>query len=165
MDCNEEDYRKRLHNTCTCINCTFVRLWYAVTGDSFVVDVTYVYSKGICGYLSKYLGKGMYSDDRQIMKDRGIVRLWSCSRNWERGFMMQRRGTVEKAWVKTGFAYGENEMAKYMSKTTAGHWSLEQVGTPLAMKIMRERKSDAYAAIHEKIRSGRIGRGRGFGAV
>jgi len=57
--------------------------WYAVTGDSYIVDVRPIRSVyGIGWYLGKYLLKGFH--DREEMVQLGFIRRWSASRNWPR---------------------------------------------------------------------------------
>ncbi len=154
-DCGSISYEKRLRNSCTCFNCYMVRAWYTITGDSFVVDVKRVYSGGVAPYLTKYLAKSMRGDDREIMANRGIKRLWSCSRNWIRGSKMQRRGTLDKAWVSHSFGYGEDRFSKLLAKTSKGHWALEQVGTNLAKRLYQDKEFARYAHIYETLRSNR----------
>lgn len=152
-DCGAVDYKGRVEGLCSCFNCDMVRIWYGITGDSYVVDVTKVYSDGIVNYLTKYLAKSMRGGDRDILKARGMGRLWSTSRNWTRGSQMQRRGTVEGAWVSTGFAYGKDRFSEQLVKRSSKHWALEQVGTDMAVALYKDREFQRYAYIHEAIRS------------
>jgi len=154
VDCGQWDYQLRRDGECSCVTCYLCRLWYRVTGDSYVVDCTYVYSHGVAGYLAKYLQKGMYGEDRQILAERGIKRLWSTSRNWSRRGLMMRRGTVEKAWVDHSFKYGNNSLDRYMIKSTKDHPMLEQVGSPMAHKMVIAKRGARYAISDEKIRRG-----------
>ena len=154
VQCNIIRYQDRLKGDCPCLNCLLCRAWYTITGDSYVVDVTKVYSHGVAGYLVKYLAKAMQGGDREILYNRGIKRLWSCSRNWPRDTQMQRRGTVDKAWVRHSFAYGQNSWSDKLSITGRHHWALQQVGTNTALRLWAEREFNRYAHVYETLRSG-----------
>ncbi len=158
-DCGSVSYKNRLYSKCTCFNCILVRYWYIITGDSFVVDVTKVYSKGVAPYLTKYLAKSMQGGDREILESRGIKRLWSCSRNWSRGAHMQRRGTVDKAWIDHSFAYGKDRLSDRIAKESKSHWAMKQVGTNLAQQLYQDKEFSRYAHVYETLRS-RSGRDR-----
>ncbi len=151
--CRELSYLNRRQNKCSCANCYFVKLWYTITLDSWVVDVTKVYSDGIAVYLTDYLAKSMRSQDRQILLERGIKRLWSCSTNWQRGALMQRRGTVEKVWISHAFEYGQDNKTDKYVKEVADHWALEQVGTNWAKQLARNKEFDRYAHVYETLRN------------
>lgn len=151
--CREINYSVRRQNKCSCGNCQLIKLWYSVTHDSWVVDVQRVYSQGVAPYLTKYLAKSMRTNDRQLFKERGITRLWSCSRNWQRGAFMQRRGTVEKAWISHEFEYGRDKTTDKYVKKVANHWALEQVGTNWAKQLAQEKGFERYAYVYEALRS------------
>lgn len=64
-----------------CLNHEIAKVWHAVTGDSFVVDVDAVRTeKGLSEYLSKYLDKGMAEWGK--LNELGFQRRWNCSRNF-----------------------------------------------------------------------------------
>lgn len=73
---------------------------------------------------------------------------------------MMRRGTVEKAWVDHGFKYGVSEMDLWTIKNGAKHPMLEQMGSPMAHKLVIEKRGARYAISDEKIRLGSASRRR-----
>jgi len=64
-----------------CLEHEWARLWYEVTGDSFVVDARQIAgADGAARYMTKYLVKGMMTWDE--LSELGFMRRWSTSRNW-----------------------------------------------------------------------------------
>lgn len=74
------------------------RMWWEVTGDSWVVDVREVSSPGGCAaYLGKYLGKSM-ADYRFRLLELGYLRRFQRSNNWPAVERMQFEATIEDLW-------------------------------------------------------------------
>ena len=112
-------------------------MWYEITGDSWIVDVRVAsVGPGAGGYLAKYLIKG--NKQRSQLEAMGFIRRYTRSRGFPAGLQMRRRGTVEKAWARTGFAYGKKFLkAEEEARTNP---LFEQVGTDMAKVMAEERK-------------------------
>jgi hypothetical protein len=123
---------------CECWEHRFSRVWYEITGDSFVVDFREVYSpEGAGAYLGKYLEKTMDSGTvRQRLEELGFLRRFTTSRNFPRGSLTMY-GTIIGAWTRhywrEGF-YADNEVKKgrYADRL------LERVGDPIAIRLQEE---------------------------
>ncbi len=123
-----------LRSACMCIMHEFSHNWYSITKDSFVTDVRKIYDiEGAAWYLAKYLSKAMYGPQRQKIIQKGYLRRYFTSGHWPRGAQMRRLGTVLKAWVGNGFAYGppNNDLVSW-SKTQP---LMRQVGTDMAKEL------------------------------
>lgn len=132
----------KVHRTCKvdCLIHEWGKAWYAVTGDSFVVDAREGYSPArLANYLGKYLSKGFYH--RQDLKDLGFKRRWSCARNWPKPKKMETRMSSEGGWDKVEMVKGYG-MRDYLSRRADADqhsYQLEQVGDDLRMELSKAR--------------------------
>ncbi len=96
--------KKWLNGPCQCLHHVVCRLWYEVTGDSYVVDVRPIIgdAKGVSLYLAKYLMKGALGEQRQLLESIGFSRRWSRTRGfpWPE---VRLRGSVEDSMVSFEF--------------------------------------------------------------
>lgn len=73
-------YKARLA-TCECFSHVLARVWYEVTGDSYICFVVpVVNARGAGAYLGKYLAKSL--PVRKKLEGLGFKRRWSSSRGW-----------------------------------------------------------------------------------
>ena len=80
-----------------CLEHEIARMWYEVTGDSFIVDVRAIYgAEGAASYLGDYVGKAMQEFD--VLKQLGFSRRYSRSRNFPAGRRVRLVGTEYKLW-------------------------------------------------------------------
>ncbi len=136
--------------TCECLMHRFCRVWYAVTGDSWIVDVREVYGpKGAAIYLCKYVRKGMYGREREAIEAKGYKRRYMATRGWPRGAQMKRYGTVAKVWQRVQFEKGHVDQTRV--DETGKHPFMRQVGTDMAKYLIRRRKVIASANLHAKM--------------
>lgn len=136
----EPDYgRGWRERSCVCLEHELSRLWYGITGDSFVVDVRQILSSArAAAYTAKYVIKGMAN--RAALVRLGFHRRWSCSRNWPRAELLTRGGVTD-AWEPVG-ASGSAEAEKRLLEKSEGHRLFDRVGSPEAMafdKRIRDR--------------------------
>ncbi len=148
--------KKWLAKDCSCAEHVLAREWYAVTGDSFVVDVRDVWgADGAIGYLSKYLRKGF--EDREILESFGFVRRYDRSRNW--CGKVRRVGSVFGVWDSQTFEWGhapDDEPA--ILKAAQSKW-WERVGPEHMIKVMDERRRTSVLNQYEKVGVGGSERG------
>lgn len=72
-------YRERWSD-CNCVAHHLSRAWWSVTGDSWIVDASTIYSPAKAAeYLAKYTSKEF---DKSRAKELGMERRWSTSRGW-----------------------------------------------------------------------------------
>lgn len=85
-----------------CVEHELAKIWYGITGDSWVVDCRPVWSaSGAASYLFKYLDKGF--TERGDLEALGFKRRWSCSRDWPSPERMEFVVTQSKGWQSTQF--------------------------------------------------------------
>ena len=102
----EKTYRKRF-DTCECLAHRFAREWFGVTGDSYIVHGTDVYSaRGAGGYMAKYLLKGF---DGERARALGMRRRWSTSKGWPGSGHME---LDVDGWLVRNFQYGKGREAE-----------------------------------------------------
>lgn len=139
---------------CPCMECVISRAWFAVTRDSWVVDVRPIYdTEGASWYLCKYLKKGMYGAQRDELEARGFIQRYYRSNNWPSGVQMKRRGSLEKRWQRVTFEYSPPN--NFMIHQSQDHPLMEQMGTDLAKKMALKQKGKRIAILHEKVVSPR----------
>lgn len=144
--------KKWLEVTCECIQGVLRNTWFSITGDSWIVDVTAIYSNaGAAWYLCKYLRKGMYGKVREGLDRLGFARRYAASQNWPRGDKMERRGTVEKRWKGNRFEYGAMKANDVMDAYVRAHPLMEQMGTDMAAQMKRQKKGKKLANLHETL--------------
>ncbi len=102
-DFDIEEYQER-RATCMCLSHEISRVWFRVTGDSYIChSIPVISARGAAGYMSKYLGKD-FEGDRAVAL--GMQRRWSSSRGWP-GSGRQRLEHSEKGeWDRTSWAPG-----------------------------------------------------------
>lgn len=87
-----------------CLEHRITKLWYRITGDSYVTDCREVtHAKGAGSYIGKYLAKGF--DAAEFLKREGFARRWARSRNWPVVDKLQLEATTTKSWSHTDFIY------------------------------------------------------------
>ncbi len=90
---------------CTCLSHALSRLWWDITGESFIVHATPVISaRGAAAYVSKYIAKTMYN--RQAFLDLGISRRWSSSRGYPGAGRLRLAQTDRGGWVSHEYQHG-----------------------------------------------------------
>lgn len=141
-----------LQTNCICLRCDLSNLWYKVTKDSYVVDVTAIYDpSGAAWYLCKYLKKGMYGKARYALEARGYKRRYWRSNNWVSDVQLRRKGTIDKVWQRVTFAYGGG--FEWLINHTKDHPMLEQIGTDLAKDMAESTRRNKSATFYEKVRN------------
>jgi hypothetical protein len=114
------------------------KTWLAVSGDSWVCDVSPVRSGPAAGrYISKYVGKW----DQGKMLKLGFKRKWSATQGFTPDLHLRLRGTVEKQWIKTEH-WDYQKDAKHWLLASRDDRLLEIVGHPIVMEKyeMRQRR-------------------------
>lgn len=82
-----------------CLQHEVSEVWRAVTGDSFVVDVSQVRSRRhTASYVTNYIKKGFTK--RGELEARGFKRRYAFSENWPSMGRMQLVGTLDKEWTR-----------------------------------------------------------------
>lgn len=85
---------ERKFDSCDCASHSMARVWYAITGDSYIVHTMPVGGpKGAANYLSKYMMK-TFTRSPDVGKRR-----WSCSRDWPGTGRLRLTNTVRKNWA------------------------------------------------------------------
>ena len=129
----------RVWHTCKCLSHTLSRMWYEVTGDSWIVHaVPVVGARAGASYMAKYLYKGFETRDTEAL---GMERRWSSSRGFPYGGRLRLAQTENGGWDRKWFV-GRR------------HWSIEiggpddlmeRVGDLEVLAITRKRKLDGLA--------------------
>ncbi len=136
-----------------CLEHELSKLWYQITGDSFIVDVRPVlWARGAASYVSKYLTKDMY--DRSELWNRGFKRRWSCSRNWPSPQAMHFAITASSTdWHERQFVYADSPIKDAMRqevKDTKYSLYSTKVGEPMARKDDKRRKKKTIETLIQK---------------
>ena len=125
-------YLRRLLDGCECLAHRFSRVWYGVTGDSFMVHASPVAGGRDPGdYMGKYLDK---SFDAERAKALGMRRRWSSSRGWPGSGRMRLEPTLEDDWKVVEYQKGRLEPA------LIERGSFKRVGTSPEMEALFEKK-------------------------
>lgn len=112
------------------------KAWLAVTGDSWVCDVSPTRSGPAAGrYISKYVGKW----DQGKMLKLGFKRKWSATQGFTPDLHLRLRGTVEKKWIKAEH-WDYQKDAKNWLLASRDDPLLEVVGHPIVMEKYEMRK-------------------------
>jgi hypothetical protein len=112
------------------------KTWLAVTGDSWVCDVSPTRSGPAAGrYISKYVGKW---DEGKMFK-LGFKRKWSATQGFTPDLHLRLRGTVEKKWIKAEH-WDYQKDAKHWLLASRDDPLLEIVGHPIVMEKYEIRK-------------------------
>lgn len=122
-----------------CLEHELAKVWYGVTGDSWVVDCRAVWSPaGASSYLFKYLNKGF--DDREELEALGFKRRWSCSRDWPSPERMRFVVTGSKGWQSTQFikkgSVWEGHLLEEVERSKNSAFSMK-LGTDLAKQYVK----------------------------
>lgn len=138
---------KWLRKECECLEHTFSKSWYRITGDSYVVDVREVVGSD-SSYLSKYVAKSyLHSDAFEAL---GFTRRWSRSRTW-RVERLRLKTTAAGEWSKVQFTYGQgvvHGLLRYGEWKEWVRWGevshlRARVGTELARELQNEVEDQA----------------------
>jgi len=141
---------------CDCWNHIISRLWFEVTGDSWVTDFRAIYaSGGAVNYLTGYLKKGMYGEARERLQKKGFDRRFTMSRDWPRPPHMRLRGTDLGVWVNTHFEYGASDPELVKFSSTAHY--MEQVGSDVTSELMKKRQEKRrYKKAYDSYKTGQV---------
>lgn len=138
----------RTWDRCQCLSHIMSRVWYSVTGDSYIVhSIPVTGARGAGRYLAKYMLKDMIV--REELEKRGFKRRWSNSRGWPGAGRMRFRKTVEKSWGRI-FWMGKKVGDWYEEQGYPGKWPdlEERVGPDLVKLVMeRDTKRGALAKL------------------
>ncbi len=137
-------YRRFLHkdftrvfDSCGCLSHELSRVWYAVTGDSYIVHAMPVSgAAGAASYLAKYLAKTHF-DSQERLDALGMSRRWSTSRNWPGDKRLRLKRTDEGGWFQKAFTYGR--MAPAEQQYDAKSLALRN-GTPVQLARVAKRE-------------------------
>lgn len=154
-----------LEEECECLRHKFGRAWYKATGDSFFVGIRQVYSAiGAAAYLSKYLTKSLYGEERRILNERGFIRRVTYSRNWPRGGELKRYGTIASDWKAAGFEPGIGRKWRLLKQNTNYLPEARRVGDNVTVMLARRKARNAidkYGKTRGEFGSTEHGRGHG----
>jgi len=118
------------------------RLWFKVTGDSYITHAMPVGGAGgMATYLSKYMMK-TFGQDRT-----GMSRRWSTSWNWPGNGRVRLRETVRKNWAVVKYMPGhkasdlKEEGPKALLQRTGPAWAVKymRISTERASRLEVER--------------------------
>lgn len=113
--------------TCECLAHRVSRIWWRVTGDSYIVHTIPVKgAPGAASYMAKYLLKWFGRGVPQMR------RRWSSSQGWPAAGRMRLK---YDNWLKRSFGYG------FISEADTGgpEWLLERVGDDLTKEMAAKR--------------------------
>lgn len=130
--------------TCPCMAHEFARVWWRLTGDSFICFATPVTDPiGAAGYMAKYMLK-------EFLRDNRTGRRFSTSRCWPGGTRMRLRVTLEEGWAYIRLWPGSrfNSNIDYNAEEQD---LLERVGEDLTAKILERGRRRAAAAYFRKV--------------
>lgn len=97
-------YKERMDD-CDCLAHELSRVWYSVTGDSWIVHATPVLSgDGAGAYLGKYMQKMLMTEGRSDIL--GMERRWSSSRGWPGSGRLRLAQTEKGGWIAREFKHG-----------------------------------------------------------
>ena len=152
-------FRRRMES-CDCLAHVVSRVWFGVTGDSWVVDATPVVGPGGAGgYLAKYMRKG--SLNRGGLERLGFLRRWSSSHGWPGSGRLRLRQTLEGGWQSSHFSrsgfgrdtvvLGSGLTPVWPTAADPANRLLERVGNDLALVLAEKRSSKASLAYLMKV--------------
>ena len=138
------------NTTCLCLEHVWARLWYRVTGDSFLVCVRPVWeTRGAVNYMAKYLQKTF--DHRDEYEARGYLRRWSCSRNWPRS---KAEIAGKDTWLRSEMVNGvTSDMVLDHLGDASANPLFHLVGTDLEMEVSEYYVKSADRVKADKVRS------------
>ncbi len=107
------------------------RVWYGITGDSWVTDVREISTAAKAGhYVATYIKKGMVSWSK--LEALGFERRYSRSRDWPvSGIWLRGK---ELPWVSSGFEYGRPGQYEYLIAATQESKWMEVRGDNLVIE-------------------------------
>ncbi len=103
--------RKWLSLDCVCVEHELSRIWYGITGDSWITDVRQISTSQKAGqYVATYIKKGMVAWSK--LEALGFKRRYSRSRDWPvSGIWLRGK---ELPWAVSGFEYGPVGQYEYL---------------------------------------------------
>lgn len=117
---------------CECLEHFISRIWFAASGDSYVVKVKKMEGPSwAASYMAKYFTKDFYFQADRIAL--GFSRAWSRSRNWP-GDKLQLLQTIKGGWHHVEFHVRVAEEWIERINALAGDL-LERTGTDLAKEL------------------------------
>lgn len=140
----------RRFETCLCLAHVVARVWWMVTGDSYIVHTVAVTdAKGSGSYMAKYMTKSFGKERARAL---GMSRRWSTSKGWPGNGRLQLAQTVGAGWAQVEY------LASTVDKKLLGQYRrdgtkvsavdmLERVGPVGIEEVARKRK---YAGIRSK---------------
>lgn len=133
-----------LTKSCECLHHVACRLWFEITGDSFIVDVRPIQRTphGVSLYLAKYLMKGGFGEQRQILNAIGFNRRWSRSRDFPMPDIKLRGSSDDE--MRSFEFMGRHVLNDYMSdlvQKSQGRKELEIVSSPAFMALTAKAKT------------------------
>lgn len=131
----------RRMDVCPCLSHAMSRLWWDITGDSFIVHATPVISAaGAAAYIGKYVGKTMY--DRSAYESLGIKRRWSSSRGHPGSGRLRLAQTEKGGWLKRSYQHGKLNFGFTANELSAPHL-LVRNGQDLRLRLSALKQTKA----------------------
>lgn len=97
-----QTFKKRFYS-CDCLSHRLSRMWWATTGDSWIVHAVPVAgARGAARYLAKYLTK---QESFAPLLAAGFSRRWSRSRGFPAGGRLRLRTSIEENWRRTEISH------------------------------------------------------------
>ncbi len=144
--------RDWLQLDCQCVEHELSRVWYRITGDSWITDVREISTAAKAGsYVASYIKKGMVAWSK--LEALGFKRRYSRSCDWPvSGIWM--RGS-ELPWAVSGFEYGPPGQYEYLVAATQESKWVEVRGDNLVIEYNLEAMRKALKRKVEEI-DGRV---------
>lgn len=130
-------FKARL-NTCDCLAHEFARVWFDVTGDSWIAHAIPVLGgNGAGAYMGKYLEKMFLNEERENIL--GMERRWSSSRGWPGSGRLRLSQTDKGGWIAREWKHG------FVSEIDTGGPTdlLERSGDNLTIDLAEKAKQKA----------------------
>ncbi len=133
-------YKDRMAD-CDCLAHQFSRVWYGVTGDSWIAHgIPVIGGAGAGAYMGKYLAKNMFAEGRKDIL--GMERRWSSSRGWPGSGRLRLAQTDLGGWIAREWRHG------FVSEVETGGPDdlLERSGDNLTLEVSEKAKMSAVVA-------------------
>ncbi len=127
--------REYLNECCECVEHELSRVWYGITGDSWITDVREISTAQKAGaYVANYIKKGMVTWSK--LEALGFKRRYSRSNDWPVGriWMLGK----ELPWKSEGFVYGRSDLFDWSVMRGRGSQWLEVLGDDLVKEYNNE---------------------------
>ncbi len=125
--------------SCTCVSHAMSRLWWAITGDSYIVHAEPVLSATrAANYISKYIAKTMHS--REPFEAVGIYRRWSSSRGFPGAGRLRLAQTDRTGWQRLEYQHGALNFG-WTAKELSAPYLLERNGEDLRMRLTDQKST------------------------